>query len=76
MHPEIHLDLHDHRARSLHRDARQQRLRAASRGHPSRGAQLQGWREALGIRLVRTGLRVAGGGELPLDRLGRLPQAR
>ena len=75
MHPEFHLDLHDDRARSLQRDAHDRRLRAAARGHPSHKVQLPGWREALGMRLIRAGLRLAGG-ELPLDRLGRLPQPR
>lgn len=76
MHPQFYLDLHDQRARSLQRDAHHRRLRAEARGHPSHEAHLSGWREALGIRLVRAGLRLAGGGELPLDRLGRLPQLR
>ena len=76
MHPQFHLDLHDDRARSLQRDAHHRRLRAAAGGHRSHEAHFFGWREALGMRLVRAGFRLAGGGELSLDRLGRLPQPR
>lgn len=76
MHPPFHLDLHHDRARSLQRDAHHRRLRAAARGYPSHEAHFSGWREALGMRLVRAGLRLAGSSELPPHRSGRLPQPR
>ena len=74
MHPQYHLDLHHDRARSLQRAAHQRRLRAEAPRHPSHEAHFSDWREVLGMRLVRVGRRPAGGGELPLDRLRRLPQ--
>ncbi len=74
MHPQPHLDMHHDRARSLQREAHQERLRAAARRHPSHEAHFSDWREVLGMRLVRAGLRLAGGGELALDRPRRLPQ--
>ncbi len=74
MHPHQHLDMHHHRARTLQREAHQERLRAEARRHPSREAQFSDWREVLGMRLVRVGLRLAGGGAVALDRPRRLPQ--
>jgi hypothetical protein len=76
MHPLYHLDLHHDRARSLQRDAHQRRLRAKAARQPSHEAHLSDWREVLGMRLVRAGLRLTGSGEMPLDRLRRLPLPR
>jgi hypothetical protein len=76
MHPEYHLDLHHDRASSLQRDAQQRRRRAEAAMHPSREAHLSDWRDVLGMRLVRVGLRLTGGGELPPDGQRRLPHPR
>ena len=68
MHPQYHLDLHHDRARSLQRDAHQRRLRPEALHRPVHEGDFSDWRKALGMRLVRVGLRLAGGGELPLTR--------
>lgn len=68
MHPQYHLDLHHDRARSLQREAHQRRLRAEAPRRPIHEGAFFDWREALGMRLVRVGLRLAGGGELPATR--------
>ena len=52
MQPQFYLDLHHDRARFLQRDAHQRRLRAEAPQRPVHGV----------------GLRLAGGGELPLTR--------
>ena len=62
MHPQYHLDLHHDRARARQRDAHQRRLRAEAPRRPSHEADFSGWREVLGMRLVRVGLRLGGGG--------------
>jgi hypothetical protein len=76
MHPLHHLDLHHDRARALQREAQRTRLPARAARQPSIEAHLSHWREVLGMRLVRLGLRMAGGVEMPLDRLRRLPLPR
>lgn len=76
MHPLYHLDLHHDRARSLQRAAHERRLLAEAARQPSNQAHLSHWREVLEIRPQRAGLQMAGSGEMPLDRLRRLPQPR
>lgn len=68
MHPQYHLDLHHDRARSLQRDAHQRRLRREAPRRPVHEGESSDWREALGMRLVRVGLRLAGSAELPATR--------
>ena len=68
MHPQYHLDLHHDRARSLQRDSHQRRLRPEAPRRPIHEGDFSDWREALGMRLVRVGLRLAGGGQLPATR--------
>jgi hypothetical protein len=89
MHPLYHLDLHHDRARSdvgspegrrpgraLQRAAHERRLLAEATRQPSNETHLSHRRDVLGTRLVRAGLQLAGSGEMPLDRLRRLPQPR
>lgn len=68
MHPQLHLDLHHDRARSLQREAHQRRLRAEAPRRSMPEGDFSDWREALGMRLVRVGLRLAGSAELPATR--------
>ena len=68
MQPQFYLDLHHDRARFLQRDAHQRRLRPEAPQRPVHEADFSDWRKALGMRLVRLGVRLAGGGELPLTR--------
>ncbi len=74
MHPQYHLDLHRDRARSLQRHAHQGRLLADAARQPCNEPRLHHWRQVLGMRVVRAGLRLEGGSELPLHQLRRLPQ--
>jgi hypothetical protein len=76
MHPRYQLDLHHDRARSLQRAAHERRLLAEAARQPSNEADRSHRRDVLGMRLVRAGLRMAGSGEMSLDRPRRLPQPR
>jgi hypothetical protein len=76
LHPRYQLELHHDPARSLQRAAHERRLRTEAATQPSNQAHLSHWREALGMRLARAGLQMAGSGEIPLDRLRRPPQPR